>query len=671
MATNTWRLVAIAAIVVVAFLIGFQPIGRPPNEVYSTFRVKFSKPILGPDKNQQQVVEEIKAALLAGGLSEDELDEIRVINDHEVEIATLALDQDQAERDKATVTSAVQKKYKSDVVEVGYPPGVENVRRPIWRLGNALAVFRPYPHINLGLDLQGGAHVVLRCLPYARMVFRAPENKPWVLPEGEEARAAVAKGWEPKETPETLTKRILRALSNLGVPPAEVKVELVDPTMLTVETHPANEKELKRQQKAILDVLRETYPQLKEEDIKVEEPEAIFLESGVADKVKNIIDRRLYAMSEIREPIIQKQGQDRIIVELPGVRDPERVLRILKSTAMLKFVLVPAKYEPVNPEADEYDEWKDKTTGETVRWERVLAESQVKFTGKDLKSNADVGPGQRNDWVVHFELIPKRKRDFYNFTRANVGRIMAIVLDDKCQMAPTIRDAIPGRGIIEGNFTTQEARDLKLLLNAGALPVPLEIAENRTVSPTLGRDSVVHSLQAGLLGFAAVVLYMLIFYRKPGLIADVALIIYVMIVFAVLVMANTTLTLPGIAGIVLSIGMAVDANVLIFERLKEELWAGKGARTAIDAGFNRAWTAILDSNVTTLIGAAVLYFLGTSSIKTFAVTLSVGVLCSMFTAITVTRWLLEIFGSSRVVASLVPPQQQAGGAAGAEASAGH
>jgi protein-export membrane protein SecD len=480
------------------------------------------------------------------------------------------------------------------------------------------------------------------------MLFQSPENKPWVLPQGEEARSAMAQGWKPQETADSLSKRVLRALGEVGVPPAEVKIDVVTPTLLQVETHPTNDKALKRQQKAILDVLRETYPALKEEEIKVEEPEAVFLEPGIAEKVKNIIDRRLYSMGEIREPVIQQQGNDRIIVELPGVRDPERVLRILRSTAMLKFVLVPAKYEPANPEADDYEEWRDKSTGQTVRWERVLAESTVEFTGRDLQSNADVGPGQKNDWVVHFEMLPKRKRDFYNFTRANINRIMAIVLDDKCQMAPSIRDAIPGAGIIEGNFTTEEARDLKLLLNAGALPVPLEIAENRTVSPTLGRDSVFRSLQAGIVGFVAVVLFMAIYYKRPGLCADVALIVYVLLVFAVLVMAKTTFTLPGIAGFIMTIGMAVDANVLIFERLKEELWAGKSIRTAIEAGFTRAWTAILDSNVTTLIGAAVLYFLGTSSIKTFAVVLSVGVVCSMFTAITVTRWLLEIVGSSRI-----------------------
>jgi len=648
MSSNLWRLVVILGVFLVSFEVAFQPIGRPQQEIQSTFRVTFSAPVVPSGTDEAKFVEEIKAALKAGGVGEDELDKIRVINDRELEISTLALDQQQATRDKENIQAALQRKYPDKQVSVGLPPGVGQARQPLWRLGNALAIYRPMPRINLGLDLQGGAHVVLRCLPYARMTFTVPESKPFVMPATEEERKSVAPNWKTTETAETLSKRVLRALADLGLKPEEVRVELVSPTLLTVETHPADQRELTKQSKTIVEVLKQTYPQLSYEEIKAEVPEAVFLEAGIAEKVKNIIDRRLYAMSEIREPLIQVQGNDRIIVQLPGVRDPERVLRILKSTAMLKFVLVPARYELANPGAEDYEEWRDRTTGQTVSWARVMAESEVKFTGRDLQSNAEVGPGQAGDWVVHFELQPKKKREFYNFTRTNIGRIMAIVLDDQCQMAPVIKDAIPGQGIIEGNFTTQEARDLKLLLNAGALPVPLEIAENRTVSPTLGRDSVVSSFRAGLIGFAAVVLFMLLYYRLPGLVADIALCLYVVILLAVLVTANVTLTLPGIAGLIVSIGMAVDANVLIFERLKEELWAGKGMRAAIEAGFHRAWTAILDANVTTLIACAVLYFLGTSSIKTFAVTLFLGVVVSMFSAIVVSRWLLDIVGSTRL-----------------------
>jgi preprotein translocase subunit SecD len=232
---------------------------------------------------------------------------------------------------------------------------------------------------------------------------------------------------------------------------------------------------------------------------------------------------------------------------------------------------------------------------------------------------------------------------------------MAIVLDSKCQMAPVIKSAIPGQGIIEGNFSTQEAGDLRLLLNAGALPVPLEIAENRTVSATLGQDTIIRSLRAGAAALIAILVFMVAYYRLPGVLANFALVLYLMVLVAIVAMSQTvrgvggiTLTLPGIAGVILSLGMAVDANILIFERLKEELRSGKRMRAAVIAGFDRAWTAILDSNITTLITASVLYFLGTSVIKSFATMLFIGVVCSMFTAITVTRWLVTMVGETKL-----------------------
>ncbi len=646
MSANTWKLIAIIAVLLFSFIVAFQPIGRPPTEVISTFRVHFEKPIAEKGADVAKLVDEIKKALVDAGMAEDNIDQIRLISDREIEISTLALNQQQADEDKATIEKAMRAHFKDNPFTIGYPPGVAQQRQPIFKIGHSIAIYKPVPRVNLGLDLQGGAHVVLRCLPYARMLITVPEDKPLVEPQAEAAKAKIRPDWKPTLSKDAIERRITRALVDAGTDPKDIKVQLISPTMLQVETHPVNERQLKRQQQAVVNAIRQAYPGYSPEDIKVEIPEKIFLERGIADKVKTIIDRRLYAMSEIREPVIQRQGEDRIIVELPGVRDPERVLKILKSTAMLKFLLIPARYKPAAPETDEYDEWQDSTTGQTVPWERVMAESKVVFTGRDLQSNASVGPSGRGDWVVHFELKPKKKREFYNFTRRNVGRLMAIVLDDKCVMAPEIKEPIPGRGIIEGRFTADEARDLKLLLNAGALPVPLEIAENRTVSPTLGRDSVIRSLRAGLIGLLAVALFMILYYRLPGLVADLALLIYVLLVLAILVVAKVTLTLPGIAGIILSIGMAVDANILIFERLKEELWSGKNMRAAVEAGFSRAWTAILDANVTTLISCAVLYFLGTSAIKTFAVTLTIGVVCSLFTAVTVTHWMLDIVGAT-------------------------
>ncbi|MGD9498423.1 MAG: protein translocase subunit SecD, partial [Armatimonadota bacterium] len=375
-------------------------------------------------------------------------------------------------------------------------------------------------------------------------------------------------------------------------------------------------------------------------EIEEVEPSAVFVDEETADKVKYIIEQRLFSLGEIREPVIQKQGYDRIIVEMPGVKDPERVLDILKSTAMLEFRLVPARYQPSGSGA--LLEWEDTQTGRTVSWEQVRAESEVAFTGRDLLPNASVRAGERGDWVVAFELRPQQKDDFHEFTRRNIGRIMAIVLDREVQMAPVIRSAIPGSGIIEGNMGPEEAGDLKLLLNAGALPVPLEIVENRTVSATLGQDSIVRSLKAAIYGVIAVMVFMIAYYRLPGVLANIALILYIALVIAVTAYSQVTLTLPGIAGIILSLGTAVDANVIIFERLKEELWSRRSMGAAVAAGFDRAWTAILDANVTTLISAAVLYWLGTSLIKGFAIMLLIGVVCHLFTAVTVTRWLLTM-----------------------------
>ncbi|MEI6502080.1 MAG: protein translocase subunit SecD, partial [Armatimonadota bacterium] len=429
-----------------------------------------------------------------------------------------------------------------------------------------------------------------------------------------------------------------------GVPADEMSVKMPAGHMLEVRTRAETADVALKQQKLVQDFLGGQFPGVV---VKAEVPESVFLEKDTAEKVQNVIDRRIYQMSEIREPVIQTQGKDRIIVELPGVNEPDRVVQILKSTAMLEFRVIPQRYTSPGAEQDEYAEWRDAQTGQTVPWERVLAESKAEFTGRDLMSNSSVQPDQAGKWVVHFELRADRKQAFREFTRSNIGRLMAIVLDNKCQMAPVIKSEIPGTGIIEGNFTAQSAGDLKLLLNAGALPVPLEIAENRTISATLGTQSIQASLMAGIVGFILVCIFMVALYRLPGLLADVALCLYVLVLLAVLTFTKTTLTLPGIAGIILSIGMAVDANILIFERLKEEVWSGKTMRSAIDAGFERAWTAIVDANINSLIVASVLYFLGTSPIKSFAVTLFVGVVCSLFTAVTVSRWMVTMAGNSR------------------------
>lgn len=638
---SKWWIITIIALFVFSFLYAFQPLRLAPKQelsVQSTFRYTFPKPLVEEDAQLGSKAAEIQAYLVSQGL---ELDRVEFKEKNVLEIETLALDEAQATADSQKLLSSLGKKYPG--VAAMALPEEQQKETPISVFG-PFALYRPVPQVKLGLDLLGGAHVVLRALPETTLTFTSPEDKPMA----NMAAAAPAEGKTPvtaaKLSAEQLTEAVKDSLTRAGMDPKEVSVTVPGASLVRVQTRAANAEIAAKQQKLVREFLERQNPGV---TITAADPVSVFLEQDTADKVQNIIDKRLYAMSDIREPVIQTQGKDRIIVELPGVKDPDRVVAILKSTAMLEFRLIPQRYSAPGAEQDDYTEWRDSQTQQTVPWERVLAESQAEFTGRDLMSNSSVQPDQTGDWVVHFELQGNRKQAFREFTRRNIGRLMAIVLDDKCQMAPVIRNEIPGAGVIEGKFTAQQAGDLKLLLNAGALPVPLEIAENRTISATLGTQSIQRSMIAGIVGFIAVALFMVIFYRLPGLLADVALTLYVLIVLAVLTFTKTTLTLPGIAGIILSIGMAVDANILIFERLKEEVWSGKQMRAAIDAGFERAWTAILDSNVNSLIVAAVLYFLGTSSIKSFAVTLFVGVVCSLFTAVTVSRWMVTMIGNSR------------------------
>ena len=679
----------IIALFVGSFLVGFQPIRRPPKEFVpeAAFEFRLDKALTEDkreyDAKSREILDELTDT--EGGFNREDIEEVKLIAGDRIQIKTYALDETQMAEDERNLLKALRAKHKGVTLLERAKERTED--EPLFKLGNVLAIYRPSPQIKLGLDLQGGLHVVLRCLPYASMSFITPEDKdqPFHAVESDEesekadaeeatkdeeekaeeatdedtddAKAAKAdkkpKGGPTITRPE-LERRIVALLVRRGLATEEeLKVEVVAPNRLLVRTHAPDERTAKAQRSAVLRELQDLYPKY---TINPDEFESVPIRADTADKVKNIIDKRLFSLGEIREPIIQKQGRDQIIVEIPGVKDPDRVAGILKSTALLEFRLIPQQYESAAPGEDMYDEWRDKRTGQMVGWDRVLAESKAEFHGADLVPSSTVVPGEApGQWEVTFELKANKKRAFHEFTRRSVGRLMAIVLDGKCQMAPVIKSPIPGQGVIEGNFTTEEAGDLRLLLNAGALPVPLEIAENRTVSATLGQDAIHRSMRAGLLGFLAVLIFMVLYYRLQGLLADIALVLYILIVIAVVAaslavkgLGGITLTLPGIAGMILSIGMAVDANVIIFERLKEEIWSGKSMRAAVIAGFDRAWTAILDANVTTLIVAAVLYFLGTSLIKSFAAMLFIGILCSLFTAVTVTRWLVTMMGETKL-----------------------
>ncbi|WP_455655620.1 protein translocase subunit SecD [Phascolarctobacterium sp.] len=343
----------------------------------------------------------------------------------------------------------------------------------------------------------------------------------------------------------------------------------------------------------------------------VDTPELKVDDDAVNRSVK-IIERRVNELG-LTEPVIQRQGKDRIIVELPGVKDPDKAIAMLGRTALLEF--------------------KD-VSGKTV------------LTGKDLK-DAKAQISQGNQSVVGLEFSDEGGKKFADLTARNVGKPIAIVLDGEVLTNPVVQEAITGgRAQISGSRTMEEAEHLAILLRSGSLPVKIEVMENRTVGPTLGQDSKEKSIKAFGIGVIGVFVFMIVFYRLSGVVACIALLLYVMMLLLVMRYLNATLTLPGIAGIILSIGMAVDANVLIFERFKEEIRNGKTLRSAMDAGFNRAFVTIFDSNVTTLMAAVILFYLGTGPIKGFAVTLAIGVVLSMFSAITITKFLLRFLIAS-------------------------
>lgn len=355
----------------------------------------------------------------------------------------------------------------------------------------------------------------------------------------------------------------------------------------------------------------------------------------------------------VTEPNIQRQGEDRILIQLPGLNDPERAKRLLKQTAMLEFKLVndedsvqKALEGRVPPENEIlYEETVDKETGIVTNHVPLLLKKRTLLTGDMLvDAQPQIDSAQYNQPYVSIKFNAKGAKIFKTVTTNNVGKRLAIVLDNVVRSAPVIREPIGGgRAQIEGSFTLEEAKDLAIVLRAGSLPAPIKILEERTVGPSLGKDSIDQGIRATVIGSLLVLLFMFIYYKLSGLIANIALILNMVMIFAVLAAFEAALTLPGIAGIVLTLGMAVDANVLIFERIREELRAGKTIWAAVDAGYAKAFSAIFDSNLTTVLAAAILFQFGTGPVKGFAVTLCVGIMASFFTAIFVTRVVFDYF----------------------------
>jgi len=402
-----------------------------------------------------------------------------------------------------------------------------------------------------------------------------------------------------------------------------------------------------------------------------------------------IVENRVNGLG-VTEPLVQLQGARRIIVELPGIENPDQAIATLRETGLLEFVeagrtplregqlirtsldvnpnQVFTTTQTVTPSVTTAPEVitatptvtssQPITAAESITGTEAISLTEYAYggrvfptlmTGRHLK-DANVSTDNMGQVVIAFELTEEGSQIFRDYTLKHVGDIVAIVLDKRVLSAPVIKEAITsGRGIIssgqQGGFPLEEARKLAIQMKYGALPVPLKVIENRTVGPTLGQDSVQRSLRAGIIGLIVVLLFMVTYYRVPGALADAALVIYALINVALYKLIPVTMTLPAITGFILSTGMAVDANILVFERMKEELRAGKPLKTAMEAGFSRAWTSIRDSNLSTLLTCVILYWFGSnygaSTVKGFAITLALGVLVNLFTAIIVTRTFLR------------------------------
>ena len=380
-------------------------------------------------------------------------------------------------------------------------------------------------------------------------------------------------------------------------------------------------------------------------------PEGQTADAETMRAATRIVENRVNGLG-VEEAIVQQAGEDRIVVEIPGVRDPEEAIATIRETGMLEFVHMGMNPLPegtvVTTDFAQPSEAETQPTP-TADPAAPPASDQVLhtvMTGEVLKT-VQVATDQAGRYVIEFTLTSEGSRTFADYTSQNIGQFLGIVLDKEVISAPRVESAITeGSGIISGSFTLESANALAVQLRYGSLPIPLKVVESRIIGPTLGQDSLQKSLLAGVIGFIIVILFMALYYRLPGVLADVSIVIYALLAFALFRWIPVTLTLPGIAGLMLSTGSALDANILIFERLKEELRSGRTLRQAVDLGWQRAWPSIRDSNISTLITCGILFWFGSSFgatiVKGFSLTLALGVGVSLLTAIVVTRTLLNL-----------------------------
>jgi len=491
----------------------------------------------------------------------------------------------------------------------------------------ALAIFISYPpkdKIKLGLDLKGGIHLVLQVVMDDAINIETDQE--------------IMRLREQLKKKDIQFERVVKG--KIG----QFSIQGINPD----------------QEGKIREILDDYFKEWnysitgKNVSFSIKASVAQYLRDQSVQQALTTIDNRVNELG-LAEPIIQRQGLsgNRIIVELPGVENPERVKKIIKTTALLEWKLVKAGPAPDKetllkdfggkaPEDMEVLRGNPKrTTGGYYLLSRVAI-----VTGKDLR-NARRSIDEWNNPAVAFYFNPDGGKRFYKATSENIGKPLAIVLDGKVEEVATIQDRISDSGILHGRFTAEEAEDIALVLRSGALPASIKYLEERTIGPSLGADSIRKGLMATVMALILVMLFMVFYYRLSGINAVIALTLNIIILMGALAYFKATLTLPGIAGIILTIGMAVDANVLIFERIREELTTGKTVPSSVAAGFSRAFKTILDANLTTIIAAIFLFQFGTGPIKGFAVTLIIGITASMFTAVFVSRLIFDLFLSKR------------------------
>lgn len=503
------------------------------------------------------------------------------------------------------------------------------------------AAYPPQKKINLGLDLQGGMHLVLQV--HTEDALRAETD-------GDMARLAQQVKDDSKGKLDVKPQRTGDTRFVVPDLAPEAKTALIEAAKRVASRFNA------REQGGTV-----TFEMRPDEISKLRDQSV----NQAVQTIRNRIDA--YGVTE---PVIQAAGGERIVVELPGVDDTDRVRQLIKNTAFLEFRITrfpkdgshpPASKDeilahfgghlPDDVEILDGDLREDRSSGAPAEIRYYAVEKKRTVTGRDLR-NARPAMGQMNQPIVEFSFTPDGAKSFSELTGANVGNGLAIVLDGRVVSAPVIHSRISDSGIIEGSFTQAQVEDLSTILRSGALPASITYLEERTVGPSLGRDSIKEGLTAGVVGTSLVVITMLLVYNLSGVNAVVALVLNVLLLFGGMGMFHSTLTLPGIAGVILTIGMAVDANVLVFERIREELRAGRTVRSAIDHGFERAFTSIFDTHMTTVISALFLFQFGTGPIKGFAVTLIIGLTASMFTAVFVSRWIFDFVLSRRKVQML-------------------